>query len=65
MEDHDTRVTVSFSDTTVKVISRDKEFVDQLIQCLSLAFDCKTTSPKMYNAEKDIFFQFIAVSRRA
>jgi hypothetical protein len=51
-------------ETTVKITSKDKEFLEQIIECLQTAFDCELTSPKMYNDEKDIFFQYIAISKR-
>ncbi len=51
-------------ETTIKIISKNKEFPDQLLDYLKLAFDCEPTSPKMYNDEKDVFFQYIQVSKR-
>jgi hypothetical protein len=51
-------------EATIKLSSPDKKFLDQLIEYLKLTFNCKTTSPKMYSAEKDVFFQYITVSGR-
>lgn len=51
-------------ETTVKVISRNKDFLDQIIDYLKIAFDCELTSHRMYNDEKDVFFQYLSISKR-
>ncbi len=52
------------SETTVKVTSKNKAVIDQVFNCLKLVFDVEPTSPKMYNDEKDVFFQYIAVQKK-
>ena len=52
------------SETTVKSTSADKLILDQILECLKLVFDCKVTSPKMYNDEKDVFFQYVTVTKK-
>jgi hypothetical protein len=52
-------------ETVLKITSKDKDFLDQLVEYLRLAFDCETTSPKMYSDKTDRFFQYVAVTRRA
>jgi hypothetical protein len=53
------------SENTVKVTSKHKEVIDEIIDYLRTGFECTITSPKMYNEEKDQFFQFVDVQRRA
>jgi len=53
------------SETSLKVISPDKEFLDEIINYLKQGFDCKTTSPKMWSEEKSAFFQYLSVARRS
>lgn len=55
---------LNFKTNVVKITSRDKAFLDQFFEYLKLAFDCEVTSPKMYNDEKDIFFQYASVEKR-
>jgi hypothetical protein len=54
----------SNSETIVKVTSKNKEVIDAIIDHLKIVFTCEVTSPKMYNDEKDVFFQFVEVQRR-
>jgi hypothetical protein len=52
------------SETTVKVTSKNKAIIDQVLSCLKSVFECEATSPKMYNDEKDVFFQYIAIQTK-
>ncbi|MGA2680628.1 MAG: hypothetical protein ABSF44_02385 [Candidatus Bathyarchaeia archaeon] len=51
-------------ETTVKVTSKNKAIIDQVFNCLKTVFNCEATSPKMYNDEKDIFFQYITIQTK-
>jgi len=60
----DSPLTQTGSIGTIKVTSSDKVFLDDIVNCLKSAFQCEITSPKMYNAEKDVFFLYVSAKRR-
>lgn len=48
---------------SLKAISPDKEFIDELVEVLNLHYECKTTSPKMWSEEKNSFYQYMTLSK--
>lgn len=50
--------------TTCKISSQDNNFIDKIVECLSLAFQCEKTSPVMYNHELKQFYVYISLTKK-
>lgn len=61
----DEKKKLKFAKATIcKISSIDNERIDEVIACLSAAFDVSPTSAKMFNDETKQFFQFVSVAHR-
>ena len=48
-----------------KITTKDKDFLEQIVEYLRLAYDCEVTSPMMYSEKTDRFFQYVAVDKES
>lgn len=51
-------------DNSIKAVCKDKDFLGQLKEYLNCVYECQATSPIMYDADKDRFFQYFSVKRK-
>jgi hypothetical protein len=51
-------------ETIVKISSPSSDFAEEIIRCLSVAFEVKPTSAIMYNTELKQFFVFLSLSQK-
>lgn len=50
--------------TICKLSGPDNRFIDEIIECLSLVFQCEPTSPVMYNHQLKQFYVFISLAKK-
>ena len=48
----------------VKITSRNKVLLDEIVAFLQIGFECAVTSPKMYSQNNDQFFQYAKVAKK-